>query len=533
MTKRGKRKIGRNEPCPCGSGEKYKRCHGRPTAPPLGPSTEEVKAMLNVHEAQELLRQHQQGLGRPIVSAEIAGHRVTAVGNKIHWSPNHKTFFDFLGDYIRKILDPAWGNAEIKKPLKNRHQIMQWYDAFCAFQRKHRTKPKGEIEGAPINGLVSAYFGLAYNLYLLQHNVEIQSYLIRRLKHKDQFYGAYYETFVATWFILAGFELSLENEEDPSCTHVEFVATRDGRSYSVEVKARQPEKDTLDIGNQLWKALSKDASHPRIVFIDINVGPDVDLERFPIEVMESIRGREENSNFQVKGQPAPPAYVIVTNQPYHLGLDDVRLPRAWLGAGFKIPDFGHEVAFPTLVDAHKAREKHADIRAVQDAFENYRIPITFDGEVPEIAFGDAERRFIIGHRHQLDDGVVGTLASGLVMESEKQAYLVYNSDDGRSLIYTAELSDAELAAYQAHPETFFGRVVKQGGNIDQPIDMFEFMLDSYKESSRDTLLDFFKDSSDLEELKNLSDDELHLVHAERSTLGAMRQVRKSQDKTRE
>ena len=24
-----KRKIGRNEPCPCGSGKKYKHCHGR------------------------------------------------------------------------------------------------------------------------------------------------------------------------------------------------------------------------------------------------------------------------------------------------------------------------------------------------------------------------------------------------------------------------------------------------------------------------------------------------------------------------
>ncbi|WP_203434328.1 SEC-C metal-binding domain-containing protein [Nitrosococcus halophilus] len=23
------RKIGRNEPCPCGSGVKYKKCHGR------------------------------------------------------------------------------------------------------------------------------------------------------------------------------------------------------------------------------------------------------------------------------------------------------------------------------------------------------------------------------------------------------------------------------------------------------------------------------------------------------------------------
>jgi preprotein translocase subunit SecA len=29
------KKVGRNEPCPCGSGKKYKNCHGRPGAEPL------------------------------------------------------------------------------------------------------------------------------------------------------------------------------------------------------------------------------------------------------------------------------------------------------------------------------------------------------------------------------------------------------------------------------------------------------------------------------------------------------------------
>jgi preprotein translocase subunit SecA len=28
-------KVGRNDPCPCGSGQKYKKCHGRPGSPPL------------------------------------------------------------------------------------------------------------------------------------------------------------------------------------------------------------------------------------------------------------------------------------------------------------------------------------------------------------------------------------------------------------------------------------------------------------------------------------------------------------------
>jgi len=28
-------KVGRNDPCPCGSGRKYKHCHGRPGGPPV------------------------------------------------------------------------------------------------------------------------------------------------------------------------------------------------------------------------------------------------------------------------------------------------------------------------------------------------------------------------------------------------------------------------------------------------------------------------------------------------------------------
>jgi len=31
VTPRSEPKIGRNAPCPCGSGKKYKRCHGRPS----------------------------------------------------------------------------------------------------------------------------------------------------------------------------------------------------------------------------------------------------------------------------------------------------------------------------------------------------------------------------------------------------------------------------------------------------------------------------------------------------------------------
>ena len=29
-------KVGRNDPCPCGSGKKYKKCHGAGEGPPHG-----------------------------------------------------------------------------------------------------------------------------------------------------------------------------------------------------------------------------------------------------------------------------------------------------------------------------------------------------------------------------------------------------------------------------------------------------------------------------------------------------------------
>ncbi len=38
------RKIGRNEPCPCGSGKKYKACHGKPGAEPLEATDDEADA---------------------------------------------------------------------------------------------------------------------------------------------------------------------------------------------------------------------------------------------------------------------------------------------------------------------------------------------------------------------------------------------------------------------------------------------------------------------------------------------------------
>ncbi len=518
MKKANKKKVGRNEPCPCGSGLKFKKCHGQFSDRASGKIPDKMKAIIMAHEASEARRQSQQGKGKPIISADFKGYRFTAVGNQVHYSKTHKTFIDFLGNYIVNVLDPQWGNAEIAKPPEDRHQIVKWYQALSTFQQANMKKPRGEIQEMPVNGLISAYYGLAYNLYLLKHNAELQKYLIRRLKGTESFYAAYYETYVAAWFILAGFELKLEDEQDPTRTHPEFIATRHGMGYSVEAKTRQAGKDHFDIGNQLFSALQIEARHPRVIFIDMNAPADANFKALADGALAAIRSRE--STLTIRHLPAPPAYVYVTNQPYHLALYETHLPRICVEAGFKIRDFGYGAKFSSYTAAYKARIKYHTLYDVQKAFGEYNIPVTFDGEIPEFAFGEAERRFTIGQLLQVEGGEVVTLQSGVVMETEKKAFLVVVDGQGRSHIRTAELSEAEVKAYRSHPETFFGRVQKISKNTNDPLDLYSFFLQSYKETPREKLLEFMAGAPDLDELKQLSEEELRYAYAERVTYWA-------------
>ena len=134
-------KIGRNDPCPCGNGRKFKQCHGRPQfeLPNLVSSFNlekqiiaEGRRQFEKHKVRELQRQKQQGLGRPIISTKHEGYRFVAVGDRLHYG-KWKSFGDFLTNYIKVTLGGDWGNAELVKPLDNRHSLMQWYDKICRF----------------------------------------------------------------------------------------------------------------------------------------------------------------------------------------------------------------------------------------------------------------------------------------------------------------------------------------------------------------------------------------------------------------
>ena len=509
-----KNKVGRNDPCPCGSGKKYKKCcYGKSQ-----PNPDDIKLQIERLKAKQMLIEKQQGLGRSIISTEFNGYRMVVVGKRIYHSKKWKTFHDFLFDYIKLIFGKEWGQEELKKPLEERHPILQWYDMAMKYMRDNQIGD-GTVKSAPMTGAVSAYLNLSYNLYLLEHNVEIQERLIKRLKDKEQFRGALYETYVAAEFIKAGFDLEIENEEDSRTTHCEFTAVPKitGRKYSIEAKARQPYKKDVGIGNQLYEALKKKAKYERVIFIDANI-PDF------LKQVDNMVGeiKRKESTLRIDGQDAPQAYLFITNHPFEYDLSGIGQERMGLAHGFKIADFSFDFKFTNIRDVLKAREKHKDMFAlIKSICEHQEIPTTFDGAHPEFAFmkADAPPRLKIGNRYlvpgQDGNNIEGILENATVSEQERRIYGIYKTTDGKRIICTNPITEEELIAYRRQPDTFFGVYLKQGKKAESPLDLFDFFYEAYKECSKERLLEFLKDSPDYERLKSLDREELLITCCER------------------
>ena len=79
--------------------------------------------------------------------------------------------------------------------MEERHPILLWYHKFCEYQRTFMVLP-GSVTSIPQTGASGAYLHLAYDLCALDHNAELQSKLLARLRNPDQFTGARYEIFV-------------------------------------------------------------------------------------------------------------------------------------------------------------------------------------------------------------------------------------------------------------------------------------------------------------------------------------------------
>lgn len=527
-------KIGRNQPCPCGSGEKYKRCHGRLDGPPpRRPSQEDIRAMLEQHRAQERVRETQQGFGREIIGLKSHDFQMVAVGNTLHWSKTWKTFPDFLSDYLKKKFTPEWGNAEIAKPLAERHTVMQWYEALCHQQMKAGGKP-GEVRSSEVTGAIACYYGLAYGLYMLEHNVELQERMLRRLKDPGNFQGAYFELMVANALIRAGFELALEDESDPRTKHCEFAAVSKatGKKYWIEAKMRavvgllgRTAADGTTATNpishmvrHLNGALGKPATDERMIFIDVNTEMpfDVSDEKRPAFVELATRRLEQYEQREL--HEGDTAYVFVTNLNFHRDLEG----KAQLAAfpfGLGIPDFNRAGMY-RMSERYRQDKKHADALRVADhgLSKLLTFPVTFDGSLPGVALNGERPPVVIGQSYNFEgagrDGsdLKGTVADAVVMEPEKAVMVAVNCEDGKSRLLKEPMSDGQFADYKAHRDAYFGKVVRPPTGINKPHELFEFFMYGHRGLSREQLLKRL--AGHIPATTDMPDDELLAIYCE-------------------
>ncbi|MCQ4573786.1 MAG: SEC-C metal-binding domain-containing protein [Candidatus Brocadiales bacterium] len=369
-------KISRNNPCPCGSGKKYKKCcYLKPKTPSSQTIPPEILRKIQETQDQENERRRQYGEVRPIIHADFKGHKFVAVGSELHYGKNWKSFPGFLLYYIKTRLGSDWGNAELKKPLEQRHQIMQWYDAMCRFQQKQKPNSEGIYEAVP-NGAFSAYILLAYDLYVLRDNQVLQDDIIRRLKIPDQFQGARHELFATATCRRAGFSIEFEDEKDRSKKHPEFIAThkQTGQKIAVEAKSKHRKgilgypgireannEIKLDVTSLINKAIKKGADIPLVIFVDTNLPPS--------NAKQVYKGQQPSKEFQRildKMQASKDGkdlfnLIVFTNHPHHYGRDDEDDPQRHTTSVFSSKPAIIPTRYQCIIDLHDAARQHGNV----------------------------------------------------------------------------------------------------------------------------------------------------------------------------
>jgi len=268
-------KLGRNAPCHCGSDLKYKKC------------CEENDKQATPSPARDTSGRL---VGRELIETSWEAQKkvVRVVGDKIAISDPHTTRHEFFLDHLYRELGQGWWEAQQKLPETERHPIGRWWNLMRELQagkvKGFEVRQEGErLYTTALPGDAKALLCLAYDSYTLGDTLALPPALLARLRHKDQFQGARYETAVAAVFIRAGFQI--EWITDTSRKLPEFIARREKTEIAVEAKSRHrsgvlgrpgepPDIGSLDIDveNLLARALEKETDgRPYVICLDLNL----------------------------------------------------------------------------------------------------------------------------------------------------------------------------------------------------------------------------------------------------------------------
>jgi hypothetical protein len=374
-------KVGRNDPCPCGNGKKYKKCHvaslTKTPSPEVSASSPRtfrvrshaennvppdvlarVQARFREDQAKEQERIRLYGHVRPEIAMDYSGSKFVAIGGTLIYIPSDRCRFltDVLLAYVPQLFGREWFEGEIAKQPEKRHPVMQWRIKGMNYMNAQPQLPDGSY-GATPTGPLLAYITFAYDLYVVAHNGGLDKRLVERLKQMDQFQGARHELFAEATCLRAGFSVEHEDEKDRLSRHAEFTATHKatGQQISVEAKSKhrpgilgrpgtREASDGVDLpfGYMLNKAVDKNPKHPLVVFLDMNMSFET-ASRFLTHPLHPFIRRTFDRMRKRHGGKDPITLSVITNHPGHYTKDN------------EIPNWHHLVAQISQLPSKPAR----------------------------------------------------------------------------------------------------------------------------------------------------------------------------------
>ena len=297
----------------------------------------------------------------------------------MHYSPAEATryFPDFLTRYVKGVLLPSWYETERAKPADKRHQIIKWYESMCRYERQQKRDADGAYRRVP-SGAMLSWYRLAYDLYLIKHNAQLQKRILDRLRSKDHFQGARFELCVTASMVVAGFQIDFEDESDMSKKHPEFVAKHaSGVSVAVEAKSRHRPgvlgfeslgampTDKVAIEGLLRDALAKNCDLPYFIFVDVNLPPTSEIvEGKPwfkemSDTVKNLCSEDENGTFSAN------AIYFCSDPSYFVPDEPLKGPPFWC------------YEMPIEKPSHPLSDPKLSLRVAQATIQRTNIPNEF------------------------------------------------------------------------------------------------------------------------------------------------------------
>lgn len=514
--------MGRNERCYCNSGLRFKNCHGE--LKKLEAMSNEINVVLkDIARAEKVSEQRtaQQGFGRPIISVKTKDERrIVIVNNRIYSANGWNTFHEFLLDHLWELMGQDWVEEQLRRPVDERHPILIWRQKYDICKDSIDAKD-GEVVNVPLTGAIAALIHIAYDMYALDHNADLQKKLVNRLRNQDQFIGAHYEVQVTAMLARAGFGIEFEDEDDRTSRHCEFTAThlQSGKKFSVEAKKNTGGRDNST--RHVSRALGKDANHTRIIFVDLNSPEPPGDGPVPEYAKHAIRQLRNFERTQPHAQELDHAYIFLTNSSFEHHLDDADCRHFAIKEGFRIDDFKMDYEFPSLCSELDAWERHKEMHDLRRSISMHAdVPVTFDAHYPLLAFGNAASRPAIGKNYTVKNkngiDTEARLISAEVLEGKKIVVCTLIDVNNKKIVIERSFSEVELAIWKEDPSSYFKEHVEIK-TVGTRAEMYEHYMEKSRSMSKLELLAAMRKEREFEKLHELEHSEILKLFCVRMT----------------